>query len=132
LENVGNKGYVEGIAGIIMKQLKDLDITKRPFHCTDIKRETMYIKDEDSWNKDNEEKTKLKGLIEKVANKNLSKIKEWHREHPDIHVLDSADYTMNHKIIRNSIGDGDDNKMKDKIVKMLAKNVHVDKANPIE
>jgi hypothetical protein len=54
LENVGNEGYVKGITDIIMKQLKTLDVTKRPFHCTDTKRETMYIKDEKEWNKDDQ------------------------------------------------------------------------------
>lgn len=127
LENVGTRGYVQGITEIIMKQLRTLELTERPFHCTDVKRETIYIKDNDAWNKDNEEKTRLRGVITKVANKNLSKIKEWCKEHPDVHVLDSKDYEMNHKIIRQSLGDGDENKLNEKIIKNLAKEVHVDK-----
>jgi hypothetical protein len=56
LERVGEVGYVEGISNIIVKNLKDLDVTQRPVHCTDKKRETMYIKDEDKWEKDDEQK----------------------------------------------------------------------------
>lgn len=128
LENVGHSGYVKGITEIIMKQLNALALTERPFHCTDVKRETIYIKDNDAWNKDNEEKTKLKGVITKVAKKNLCKIKEWCKEHPDVHVLDSKDYELNHKIIRQSFGDGDEDKLNEKIIKNLAKEVHVDKS----
>jgi hypothetical protein len=127
LENVGNSGYVKGITDIIMKQLRTLELTERPFHCTDVKRETIYIKEADTWNKDNEDKTKMKTVIGKVARKNLCKIKEWNREHPDINVLDSKDYEMGHKIIRQSFGDGEDDKLQNEVVKNLAKEVRVDK-----
>ena len=69
LERVGELGYVEGISNIIVKNLKELDVTKRPVHCTDKKRETMYIKDDDKWEKD-EEKEKLHKVVRKVAYKN--------------------------------------------------------------
>jgi hypothetical protein len=127
LENVGNSGYVKGITDIIMKQLRTLELTERPFHCTDVKRETIYIKEADAWNKDNDEKTKMKTVIGKVARKNLCKIKEWNREHPGINVLDSKDYEMGHKIIRQSFGDGEDDKLQNEVVKNLAKEVRVDK-----
>jgi hypothetical protein len=127
LENVGNSGYVKGITDIIMKQLRTLELTERPFHCTDVKRETIYIKEADAWNKDNEEKTKMKTVIGKVARKNLCKIKEWCAEHPDVHVLDSKDYEMNHKIIRQSFGDGEDEKLQNDVVKNISKEVRVEK-----
>jgi hypothetical protein len=127
LENVGNSGYVKGITDIIMKQLRTLELTERPFHCTDVKRETIYIKEADAWNKDNEEKSKMKTVIGKVARKNLCKIKEWNREHPDVNVLDSKDYEMGHKIIRQSFGDGEDDKLQIDVVKNLVKEVRVDK-----
>lgn len=132
LENVGNSGYVKGITDIIMKQLRTLELTERPFHCTDVKRETIYIKEADAWNKDNEDKTKMKTVIGKVARKNLCKIKEWCAEHPDVHVLDSKDYEMNHKIIRQSFGDGDDEKLQNDVVKTLAKEVHLKKNQRID
>ena len=130
LENVGNSGYVKGITDIIMKQLRTLELTERPFHCTDVKRETIYIKEADTWNKDNEEKTKMKSVVGKVARKNLCKIKEWNREHPDVNVLDSKDYNMAHKIIRHSFGDGEDEKLQNDVVKNLSKEVRVEKKNP--
>jgi hypothetical protein len=69
LEKVGEIGYVEGISNIIVKNLNALDVTQRPLHCTDKKRETIYIKDEDKWEKD-EEKNKIRKAIKKVATKN--------------------------------------------------------------
>jgi len=127
LENIGNQGYVQGFTDIIMKQLRTLDISKRPFHCTDVKRETIYIKDEDAWKKDNEDKTKLRNVIKNVAHKSRTNIPGWQRKHPEVVVLDSNDYDMNHKILRHTWGDGDTDKLQDKVVKNLAKEVHVDK-----
>ena len=127
LENIGNRGYVEGFTDIILKQLRTLDVTKRPFHCTDVKRETIYIKETDAWKKDNEEKEKLKNVIENVAVKGRQNVSSWQHSHPEVRVLDSNDYEMNHKIIRNTWGDGDTEKLQEKVIKTLAKEVHVDK-----
>jgi hypothetical protein len=129
LENVGNQGYVQGITDIIMKQLRTLDVTKRPFHCTDVKRETIYIKDADEWKKDTDEKSKLKNVIEKVATKGRRKVSVWQRSHPEVAVLDSNDYEMNHKILRHTWGDGDTEKLQEKVIKNLAKEVHIDRGN---
>ena len=87
-------------------------------------------KEADTWNKDNEDKTKMKTVIGKVARKNLCKIKEWNREHPDVRVLDSNDYVMAHKIIRQSYGNGEDEKLQNDVVKNLAKEVNLKKKNP--
>ena len=129
LENVGNQGYVQGITDIIMKQLRTLDVTKRPFHCTDVKRETIYIKDADEWKKDTDEKSKLKNVIEKVATKGRRKVSGWQHSHPEVTVLDSNDYEMNHKILRHTWGDGDTEKLQEKVIKNLAKEVHIDRSN---
>jgi len=129
LENVGNQGYVQGISDIIIKNMRILDLTKRPMHCTDIKRETIYIKDADKWEKDTEEKPKLKSAINGVAKKNLAKIRDWYQDHPEVTVLDSKDYEMNHKLIRQSFGDGDLDVLQNKIVKHLVKEVYVDKSS---
>jgi len=127
LENIGNQGYVQGFTDIILKQLRTLDVTKRPFHCTDVKRETIYIKDSEAWKKDTDEKSKLKNVIEKVAHKGRSNVNSWQTTHPEVAVLDSNDYEMNHKILRNTWGDGETDKLQEKVVKNLAKEVHVDK-----
>ena len=127
LENIGNQGYVQGFTDIILKQLRTLDVTKRPFHCTDVKRETIYIKDSEAWKKDTEEKTKLKNVIEKVAHKGRSNVNSWQQTHPEVVVLDSQEYDMNHKILRNTWGDGETDKLQEKVIKNIAKEVHVDK-----
>ena len=71
LIDIGELGYVEGISKIIVKNLNNLDETERPIHCTDKKRETFYIKDQDKWEKEDEEKKKIKDTIKTIANKNI-------------------------------------------------------------
>jgi DNA polymerase III alpha subunit (gram-positive type) len=129
LENVGNQGYVQGISDIIIKNMRTLGLTKRPMHCTDIKRETIYIKDADKWEKDSEGKPKIKNVISRVAKKNLAKIQDWYKDHPEVTVLDSKDYEMSHKLIRQSFGDGDLDVLQNKVVKQLTKEIHVDKSS---
>ena len=77
-----NNGITRGVTDIMMKKLKELDIYKRPIHCTDIKRDTMYIKDEDKWHKDNNHDM-FKNTIIKVANKERSALQLWEIENPD-------------------------------------------------
>jgi len=131
LENVGNQGYVQGISDIIIKNMRTLGLTKRPMHCTDIKRETIYIKDADKWEKDSEGKPKLKNAISRVAKKNLAKFQDWYKDHPEATVLDTKDYEMSHKLIRESFGDGDLDVLQNKVVKQLTKETHVDKGNSL-
>jgi hypothetical protein len=100
-------------------------------HCTDVKRETIYIKDNDKWEKDSEGKPKLKGVINKVAKKNLAKIQDWYEDHPEVTVLDSQDYEMSHKLIRQSFGDGDLDILQSKVVKQIAKETYVEKSSNI-
>ena len=69
LENVGDKGFVNGITRIFVNGLKQLDVCKRPIHCSDLKRETMYLKNENVWEKDNENKENMKKVIKQIANK---------------------------------------------------------------
>jgi len=130
LEGVGRLGYVEGISNIIIKSLKNMDVHERPIHCTDLKRETLYIKDEDRWNKENEEKEKLRKLIEKVANKNLRTLPKWCDLHPDSEDLESREYSVFHNIYKNSLGgEGEDEQKKfnEKIIRNISKNVLVGK-----
>jgi hypothetical protein len=133
LENVGKNGYVVGITDIILNRLNEIDITKRPLHCTDLKRETMYFRDDNEWNKDTEEKTKLKQVIGKVASKNYRKIPEWRKQNPECNIIEDTKYEFCIQLMRNSIGDLDEKqeKMTDKIVKNIAKNVFINK-NSVE
>jgi hypothetical protein len=129
LENVGNQGYVQGISDIIIKNMRTLGLTKRPMHCTDVKRETIYIKDADKWEKDSDGKPKLKNAINRVAKKNLAKFQDWYDIHPEVNVLDSQDYEMSHKLIRQSMGNGEADVLQNKIVKHLVKETYVDKSS---
>jgi len=130
LERVGELGYVEGISNIIIKNLKELDITKRPVHCTDKKRETMYVKDQDKWEKDEEQKTMHK-VVRKVACKNQNSLQLFKDAHPDYNKYHSKFSDKYNKIIVESMGgSGDDDLEKEeKIIKKISKEVGVDKEN---
>jgi hypothetical protein len=129
LENVGYNGYVTGITDIILSRLKQLDVSKRPLHCTDIKRETLYIKDQNEWNRDTEEKTKIKTMISTIAKKNLKQIPVWREQNPECKELENEKYDFCIKLMRNSLGEiGDEQvKLDEKIIKNIAKHVVVDK-----
>jgi hypothetical protein len=128
LEKVGEAGYIEGISSIIVKNLKELDVTKRPVHCTDKKRETVYIKDADKWEKD-EDKTHMHKLIKRVASKNVKMFEKFREAHPDCMKYHSKYSDQYNKIIYESMGGkGDDDYQKnEKIIKNVLKEVVVDK-----
>ena len=128
LENVGENGYIEGISNIIVKNLKDLDVTKRPVHCTDKKRETVYIKDNNIWEKD-EDKSKMHKLIKKVAFKNVNMFQKFKEKHPDCLNYKSKYNDQYNTIIYESMGGkGDDDDIKnEKIIKNVLKEVVVNK-----
>ena len=128
LEKVGELGYVEGISNIIVKNLKELDVTQRPVHCTDKKRETMYIKDEDTWEKD-EERKKMHKLVRKVADKNARMLPRFKEAHPDCLKSSSRYSDQYNKIIMEAMGGrGDDDfEKEEKIIKRVSKEVIVDK-----
>jgi hypothetical protein len=129
LENVGESGYIEGISSIIIKKLNTLDITERPIHCTDKKRETMYIKDQDKWEKEDEKKTKMHKLVTKVANKNINMISEFQKLHPEWKKCSSKYADQHNKIVIESMGGKGDNEYEkqEKIIKKIAKEVFVEK-----
>jgi hypothetical protein len=128
LERVGEIGYVEGISNIIVKNLNELDVTQRPVHCTDKKRETMYIKDEDKWEKD-EENSKIKKAIRRVASKNQRLITKFKEAHPDCMTYHSKYSDQYNKIIVESMGGSgnNDTEKEEKIIRNISKNVIVDK-----
>jgi hypothetical protein len=128
LERVGEKGYIEGITSIIVKNLKALDITKRPVHCTDKKRETIYIKDADKWEKD-EDKSLMHKLIKKVVSKNMKMFPKYRETHPDCMKYHSKFGDQYQKIIYESMGGKGDNdyEKNEKIIKNVLKEVVVDK-----
>jgi hypothetical protein len=131
LENVGKVGYIEGISNIIIKNLKALDVNKRPVHCADQKREVMYVKDENTWEKEDENNKKLRKAIRMIAHKNICMLKEFREKYPDCEEYDSNKNSQYNKIVYESMGGkGDDDYEKDtKIIKKIAKNVIIDKSN---
>ena len=128
LEKVGEIGYVEGISNIIVQNLKELDVNKRPVHCTDKKRETMYIKDEDKWEKD-EEKKKLHKVVRKVACKNQNLIPKFKEIRPYYNKYSSKFSDQYNKIVVESMGGNGDNdyEKEEKIIKNISKQVFIDK-----
>jgi hypothetical protein len=129
LEKVGEVGYIEGISSIIIKNLNAMDITERPIHCTDKKRETMYIRDEDKWEKEDEKKAKLHKMVKNVAYKNINLISDFQELHPDWKKINSKYSDQINKIIIESMGGKGDNEYEkeEKIIKRVAKEVFVDK-----
>jgi hypothetical protein len=122
LEKVGEIGYVEGISNIITKNLKALDVTQRPIHCTDKKREVVYIKDEDKWEKEDNDKKKLRKAIKKVASKNQRLILKFQEKHPDCGKASSLFSDQFNKIIVESMGGSGDNDIEkeDKIIRKIS------------
>lgn len=116
-------GYVVGIANIFLKGLKELDLHKRPIHCSDVKRDVLYVKDNNTWEKDN---SKMKEAITTVAKKQVDKIKEWEINNPTWKESEDGKQ-MYIEMISNIIGSEDDDKNNNKIIKTIAKEVIIEK-----
>jgi hypothetical protein len=133
LEKVGEVGYTQGISNIITTNLKALDVTQRPVHCTDKKRETMYIKDEDKWEKEDDNKSKLKKAIKRVANKNIRLLPQFREKHPDYNNSSSIISDKYDKIVIEAMGgDGsDDIEKEDKIIHNISKCTTIEKYSEV-
>ena len=129
LENVGEIGFVEGISNIIVKNLNALDVTKRPIHCTDKKREIIYIKDENTWEKD-ESQCKMRRMIKKVVSKNQRLIPKFKEQNPEYNKSYSKVSDKYNKLIIESMGGSGDNDLEkeNKIIRNITKNIVVDKS----
>jgi hypothetical protein len=129
IEYIGHHGYVNGMTKIIMERLKDMDITKRPIHCTDIKRETMYIKDKDEWCKDTDELTKLRKILTRITMNNYRTVPQWKTAHPKCEEMDTRDYNFCYKMMRVILGDVEEAQVKldNKIIKTMAKELFIRK-----
>jgi len=122
LENVGKLGYVEGISNIITSNLKALDVSQRPVHCADKKREVLYVKDENKWEKEDETKNKIRKAIKRVVTKNQRLIPKFKEAHPDCGEYYSLFSDQYDNIILESVGgSGDnDNEKEDKIIRNIS------------
>ena len=119
LTDIGELGYVEGMSKIIIKNLNNLDETERPVHCTDKKRETMYVKEEGAWSKEDDNKTKLKKAINRVANKNIRLLPAFRDTFPDYNNASSKSSDIHDKLVIEVMDTNDDKK--DKIIRNISK-----------
>ena len=129
LEKFGELGYTQGISNIITTNLKALDVTQRPVHCTDKKRETMYIKDEDKWEKDDDNKTKLRKAIKTVANKNIRLLPQFREKYPEYKNSSSKISDKYDKMVIEAMGGRGDNDLEkeDKIIHNISKCTTIEK-----
>lgn len=126
VEDVGELGYVEGISRIFVRALNELDIRERPIHCSDLKRETMYIKNENGWEKESENKPKMTNAVVHLAHKNFKAIPEWREKNPSWSQCHSKTEEQYFKITSEACGGYDDKeneKNYSKIIKKVAKEV---------
>jgi hypothetical protein len=116
---VGELGYVEGISKIIVNNLNNLDETVRPIHCTDKKRETMYVKNEGQWEKEDDNKTRLKKAINRVADKNIRLLPRFREKYPEYRNSASKISDVHDKLVIEVMETDDDKKCK--IIKNISK-----------
>lgn len=128
LENVGKLGYVEGISNIIIDNLQKTDLYKRPVHCSDVKRETLYVKDDNKWEKEGPEHQKMVNAVLAVEHKNIGLMGEWVAAHPKC--MDSNTKDNDHYFkLSKTITDGEKCGSLAKVIRRVAKNVVIDKDN---
>jgi len=125
LLTIGNTGFVNGVSDIFIKRLQDMEVTKRPIHCTDVKRETIYLKEDNEWNKDEIDNKKLKQAIERVEYKNIYSLNKWCNENPDSLKLDTDNNKIWVKIYDETL-DGNE-KTREKVIKNITKMVTINK-----
>ena len=124
LEYIKEKGFVGGISKLLLEGLDKLEVNDRPLHCTDLKRETIYIKNNNTWEKDNEEKDKMKEVITRVSRKNLLSLQDWVKENPECTTTGTNANEGYHKLLQEALNHGNDKQVK-KIIKKISKHITV-------
>jgi len=130
LEETGRLGFANGISQIFINGLKQIDINNRPVHCSDLKREILYIKNNNEWNKEDGERKVLTSAIKHVVNKNIKQIPEWTKVHPDFNDSDSKQNDRYLQIVMESMSGSSQeeaNKNYNKIIKNIAKETVIEK-----
>jgi hypothetical protein len=129
IESIGELGYVNGMSKLIIKHLNALDENMRPVHCSDPKRDSLYVKDQNVWEKEDPDNKKIKKAIKYISHKNICALPEWKAKYPDCIYSDSSRSDQyNHIVVEAMGGSGDNDAEKaDKIVKKIAKVVTIDK-----
>ena len=129
-ETTGRIGFVDGISRIFINELKRLEVERRPLHCTDVKRETVYVKDNDTWEKENQEKKKLKWAINSIAQLNLNQVQQWQQEYPECienNTKANTKFTEMAMIALGGVGDEQEAKFRDKIMKNVLREIVITK-----
>jgi hypothetical protein len=132
IERIGNIGYVDGISGIIIKSLQELGVEKRPIHCTDAKRQTLYIKENDEWMKEDADWSHLQHMVNEVQKINLRQLPAWREYHPNC-LTSSSKFTTTYNTMSQELMGGDCKKVKmqvkdNKIMNRILKEVVIDKS----
>ena len=130
LKAVTDKGYVDSVSNIMIKALGELEITDRPLHCTDLKRDTIYIKDNNEWNKSSAtDDTLMSGVITDIENKHYGLVKQYARENPKASEMDTPENMYQNKALQNALGNSVDNEvLQKKIYKEVLPKVKLDKS----
>ena len=133
--HTGQVGFVEGISTVMAHRFRDMEMHTRPLHCTDLKRETIYIKNADKWEKDDADKTKMRKAVRGVAKKNMKELWRWYSDNkPAVEQIGTdvcEDYFRYHKAALGGYGKEEDLKFEDKIMRNVLKEVHIDKSNAL-
>jgi hypothetical protein len=129
IESIGELGFVNGMSKLIIKNLNALAENMRPVHCNDPKRDSLYVKDANVWEKEGSDNKKIKKAIKYISHKNICFIPQWKAKYPDCIYSDSKKSNQyNHIVVEAMGGPGDNDEEKaDKIVKKIAKEVTIDK-----
>jgi hypothetical protein len=126
MENVGRLGYVEGMSNILIDNLQKTDVYKRPVHCSDVKRETLYVKDDNKWEREEPNHPKMVNAVLAVEQKNVALVSEWAKAHPSCmnsHTRENETYFK----LSKAVTDGDKEGNIAKVIRKVAKRVAIEK-----
>ena len=126
LENVGNLGYVKGMSNILIDNLQKMDVYKRPVHCSDVKRDTLYVKENNEWEQDGPDHPKMVNAVLAVEHKNVALVSEWAKANPRCMNSNTRENERYMKLSKAAT-DGEKEGNIAKVIKRVAKNVAIDK-----
>ena len=126
LENVGRLGYVEGMSSILIDNLQKTDVHKRPVHCSDVKRETLYVKDDNKWEREGPDHPKMVNAVLAVEQKNVALVSEWAKAHPSCMNSNTRENDKYFKLSK-AVTDGDKEGNIAKVIRKVAKCVAIEK-----
>jgi hypothetical protein len=130
LEKMGEIGFAEGMSRVFVNRLNSLDITKRPIHCSDVKREIIHIKDDNKWERDNANLDRLRKIIKQLTHKNILRVDDWKKANPGCTEYNSRKGDQYLRINMEAIGPVDDDEVKrdfGKIIRRVAESTAIDK-----